>query len=261
MTGTEQPLVQVEIDRGIATLTLDSPHNRNALSERLVGELLAGITQAADDDEVRTVVLTHTGSAFCAGADLSAATATSGPEQDPARHRAEQMVEVMRAIITCPKPVVGRIDGHVRAGGMGLVAACDIVVVGPGATFGLTESRLGLAASVISLTVLPRLTSRAASQLFLTGQTFSAARALDIGLVSMVVDDPAAAVQELCVSLSACSPQGLRESKSLVNRTMTAEIERSSDRVIEQSARLFHSEEAREGMSAFLQKRPPRWAG
>ncbi|WP_347353961.1 enoyl-CoA hydratase family protein [Intrasporangium sp.] len=260
---TEQPTgprVAVETSGGVARIALDSPHNRNALSDQLVRELRAALAAAEADPGVRTVVLTHTGGTFCAGADLT--EASSGPVGDPARARADQLIDLLRAIVALDKPVVGRIDGHVRAGGMGLVAACDVVVAGPGSTFALTESRLGLAPSVISLTVVPRLTSRAATESFLTGDKFDAARALQIGLVSRAVDrsdEVDAAVAEFVASFAACSPQGLRESKALLNHHLLETFAADRERLAEQSSRLFASEEAREGMAAFLQRRPPRW--
>lgn len=255
------PRVTVETAGGIARVALDSPHNRNALSDQLVRELHEALAAAETDPAVRTVVLTHTGGTFCAGADLS--EASSGPAGDPARARAEQLIDLLQAIVELDKPVIGRIDGHVRAGGMGLVAACDVVVAGPRSTFALTESRLGLAAAVISLTVLPRLTNRDATELFLTGSTFDAARAERIGLVSQAVgaaEEVDAAVGAFVEAFAACSPQGLRESKALVNHRMLAGFAADRDRVAEQSSRLFTSEEAREGMAAFLERRPPRWA-
>ncbi|WP_197478088.1 enoyl-CoA hydratase-related protein, partial [Rhodococcus sp. EPR-147] len=136
--------VLVESGKDTAYLTLDSPENRNALSSVMVEELTAGLTAAALDDDVRTIVLGHTGTTFCAGADLREAGAS--PEL-----RTRQMLDLMRLIIDTPKPVVAKIDGHVRAGGMGLVAACDVAVAGPESSFALTEVRLGLAASVISV--------------------------------------------------------------------------------------------------------------
>lgn len=259
MSEENRPHVLLEIADGVASLILDSPHNRNALSERLVDELLTGLTTAVEDDAVRVIVLTHTGGTFCAGADLTSASGAADQTIDPVRRRGDQMLQVMRSILECPKPVIGRIDGHVRAGGMGLVAACDIVVAGPSSTFGLTESRLGLAASVISLTVIPRLSSREASRMFLTGDTANPETALTMGLVTEIADDTDIAVGKLCASLAKCSAQGLAESKKLVNFALLEEFERSSDRVLEQSVRLFHSEDAQEGMSAFLGKRRPRW--
>jgi enoyl-CoA hydratase len=254
------PRVAVETTGGVARIALDSPHNRNALSDQLVRELRQALAAAESDPEVRTVVLTHTGGTFCAGADLS--EASSRPVGDPARERADQLIDLLEAIVSLGKPVVGRLDGHVRAGGMGLVAACDVVVAGPRSTFALTESRLGLAASVISLTVLPRLTSRAAAELFLTGDTFDAVRAARIGLVSRAVpasEDVDPTVDAWVASFVRCSPQGLRESKALVNHHLLAGFAADRERLADQSSRLFASEEAREGMAAFLERRAPRW--
>ena len=253
--------VAVETADGMTRIALDSPHNRNALSDQLVRELRDALAAAESDPSVRAVVLTHTGGTFCAGADLT--EASSRPVGDPARERADQLIDLLHAIMALGKPVVGRIDGHVRAGGMGLVAACDVVVAGPRSTFALTESRLGLAASVISLTVLPRLANRAAAEFFLTGDTFAAGRAAEVGLISRAVDssdDVDAAVAEFIASFAACSPQGLRESKSLLNHHVLAGFAADRDRLADQSSRLFASEEAREGMAAFLERRPPRWA-
>jgi len=252
--------VRYEVSDKTALLTLDSPHNRNALSSGLVAELRAGLADAGQDPEVRAVVLAHTGGTFCAGADLSEA---AGDESDPdaaADRRARAMVELLRAVVDLPKPVLGRIDGHVRAGGMGLVGACDAVVAGPASTFALTEARLGLAPSIISLTVLPRLTSRAAGRYFLTGERFGPAEAERLGLITAAADDPAAATEELLAPLRKCSPQGLAESKALTTAAIRDGFDARAEDLLAQSARLFSSEEAHEGMTAFLQKRPPRWA-
>ncbi|RVW01104.1 enoyl-CoA hydratase family protein [Rhodococcus xishaensis] len=254
-------LVRYEVADGVATLTLDSPHNRNAISTRLVEQLRQGLADAATDAAVRAVVLTHTGGTFCAGADLSeASAATHSTPEGLAAERTKQMTDLLRAIVELPKPVIGRIDGHVRAGGMGLVGACDLVVAGPESTFALTEVRLGLAASIISLTVIPRLTPRAAGRYFLTGEKFGPREAEAIGLISQAVGDSSEAVRELAATLRACSPQGLAESKKLTTMRMLADFDNYAKVLAEQSAGLFGSEEAIEGMSAFLQKRSPRWA-
>ncbi|WP_068256037.1 enoyl-CoA hydratase family protein [Janibacter corallicola] len=259
MNTPQGPRVRTGTDAGVMTITLDSPHNRNALSDQLVDELHAAL-EAAGDQTVRSVVLTHTGSTFCAGADLK--EASSAPVDDPARARADQLVDLLRAIVALPKPVLARIDGHVRAGGMGLVGACDIVLAGDASTYALTESRLGLAASVISLTVLPRIDARAASRWFLTGSTFDVAEAQRIGLVTRAVTsaDLDRAVAEVTDELGKCSPQGLRESKALLTHDLLTHLDTHRDRVADQSSRLFASEEAREGMLAFREKRLPRWA-
>jgi enoyl-CoA hydratase len=263
-TTATDAYVKYAVEGAFATLTLDSPHNRNAISTRLVTELTAGLEAAANDPQVRAVVLTHTGGTFCAGADLSEASGANGDAPtDPATaagQRTRQMGELLRAIVALPKPVIGQIDGHVRAGGMGLVGACDIVVAGPKCTFALTEAKLGLAASIISITLLPRLTSRAAARYFLTGEKFGPEEAERIGLVTLVSDSPAERVAELLGELRAASPQGLAETKALTSAEMLEHFDKYAEKRAEQSARLFTSAEAREGMMAFLQRRTPRWA-
>ncbi|TSE00314.1 enoyl-CoA hydratase family protein [Skermania sp. ID1734] len=256
--STTEALVQYQVEQGIATITLDSPHNRNAISSRMLAELQQGFHDATEDTAVRAIVLTHTGNTFCAGADLSEA-ANSDPET-AANERTRAVIGLLRGILELPKPVIAQIDGNVRAGGMGIVGACDIVVAGPSSTFALTEARVGVAPFMISLTVLPRLTSRAASRYYLTGEKFDAATAVELGFVTIAADDPAAEVARLCGELRKGSPQGLRESKRLVNAAMLEEFDRSATELADRSARFFGTEEAREGIIAFLQRRPPSWA-
>lgn len=246
--------VQVGILDGVCTITLDSPHNRNALSAQLVGELTSALDMAAGEDSVRAIVLTHTGGTFCAGADLSESS-SANPQMAP-----HGLIGVMRRIVQSPKPVIGRIDGHVRAGGTGLLAATDIAICSDKATFAFTESLLGLAPAVISLTLLPRLTSRAANRYYLTGEKFGTEVAEQIGLISIASRDLDADVTAVCDQLRLASPQGLRESKALQNRDMLAYFDSDADRLVTLSLSLFDSEEAHEGMKSFLEKRPPRWA-
>jgi enoyl-CoA hydratase len=255
-----EALVRYEAENGVAWLTLDSPHNRNALSSALVARLHAGLRTAADDPEVRVVVLGHTGNTFCAGADLSEATAGPIDPEGPAAGRARALAGLLRALVEMPKPVIAAVEGHVRAGGMGLVAACDFAVAGPASTFALTEARLGVAPSIISLTVLPRLTSRAASLVFLTGETFGPRQAADFGLVTVSTESVTETVSELVTALRTASPQGLAESKKLLTAPILAAFDADADALASSSARLFASEEAVEGMTAFLRRRPPRWA-
>jgi enoyl-CoA hydratase len=244
-----------------ARLTLNSPHNRNALSAGLVGQLHQGLRDAAADPSVRALVLGHAGGTFCAGADLSQASGASGGDPfDAAADRARELTALLRAIVECPLPVVAAIDGHVRAGGLGLVGACDIAVAGPRSTFALTEARIGVAPAIISLTLLPKLSARAAGRYYLTGETFSAEEAANIGLVTFASNDVEAAVASLVRELGRGSPQGLAASKALTTASVLEGFDRDAERLSVDSARLFVSDEAREGMLAFLQKRPPRWA-
>lgn len=260
------PLVRHAHERGVTTLTLDSPHNRNALSRRLVAELHAALAAAAASDDTRAVLLTHTGTTFCAGADLSEATEEAGKGEEAAAGTSASasgplgLVRLLRAVIELPKPVVAKVTGHVRAGGLGLLGACDLSVAGPGASFAFTEARLGLAPAVISMPLLPRMDPRAAARYYLTGERFDAAEAARTGLVTLAAEDPDAALEPVLAGLRKGSPQGLAASKALVTAEVLRVFDRDTAALADTSARLFASDEAREGMTAFLQRREPSWA-
>ncbi|GIF98686.1 enoyl-CoA hydratase family protein [Catellatospora citrea] len=247
-------LVTSTVERGVATLTLDSSHNRNALSAGLVAQLGEALAAAAADPGVRAVVLTHSGRVFCAGADLTEA-AGGGVAEGTAR-----LLGLLRAIVELPKPVVARVDGQVRAGGLGLLGACDIVLAGPASGFAFTEARLGVAPAVISLTTLTRMPERAAARYYLTGEVFDAAAAVACGLVTLAGDDVDALLAEVLAGLRAASPQGLAASKLLTTAAVRRALDEHGTRLAEESARLFATDEAIEGMTAFLQRRKPSWA-
>jgi enoyl-CoA hydratase len=250
-------LVHYTVEHSVARLTLDSPDNRNALSTALVHQLHQGLTDAGEESGVRAVVLGHTGGTFCAGADL--AEAAGRDPGDVAVDRARELTHLLRRILELPMPVIGAVDGHVRAGGLGLLGACDIVVAGPASTFALTEARIGVAPSIISLALLPKMTARAAGRYFLTGEKFGAAEAADSGLITIAADDVEATVSTLTAAIGKASPQGLAASKALTTAPILADFDKHAEALTEQSAQLFGSEDAREGMLAFLHKRPPRW--
>ncbi|MER7803074.1 enoyl-CoA hydratase family protein [Streptomyces parvulus] len=234
-------------ERGVETLTLDSPHNRNALSATLVGDLAAALTAAAADPGVRAVVLTHTGTTFSAGADLR-----DLPDPDA-------LVGLFRQIAELPKPVVARVAGHVRAGGLGLLAACDISAASHDSTFAFTEVRIGVAPAVISLTLLPRTDPRALARYYLTGERFDAAEAARTGLVTAAGDDVDAVLAPVLDGLRRASPQGLAETKRLLTARVLEAFDRDAAGLTALSARLFASPQAREGMTAFLERRDPEW--
>ncbi|GAA1605784.1 enoyl-CoA hydratase family protein [Kribbella sancticallisti] len=244
-------LVHLGVEAGVAVITLDSPHNKNALSQQLTSELLAHLQAADADDAVRVIVIRSALDVFCSGADLSEAT-TVGMGVG-----AQRMVDVQRAIVANSKPVVARVAGPVRAGGIGMVAAADIAVAGESSTFALTEVRLGLAAATISLTVIPRLTDRAAALTFLTGDGFDGTEAARLGLVTRTVpdEDLDAALDAVLKSLLKGAPQGLRETKKLLNRELLADIDARGTDLAELSASLFGSPAAQEAMLAFLNRK------
>lgn len=249
-------LVHYRVARGIGTITLDSPRNRNALSAQLRRELTAHLDAAMADAAVRVIVLDHTGPVFCAGMDLKeaggAGSANQGVNEFPA---------ILERIWTGPKPVVAKLAGPARAGGVGLVAACDIAVAADTATFAFSEVRIGVVPAVISVTVLPRLLPRAAHELFLTGETFDAARAVTIGLVnaSVPADELDAEVARYTGLLALGGPSALAATKQLLREPRPADVGSAFTGLLELSARFFASEEGQEGIRAFTEKRPPAW--
>jgi methylglutaconyl-CoA hydratase len=177
-------VLQVERRRGVATLTLDSPANRNALSRAMRAQLRSALTEVIADDSVRVVVLDHTGRVFCSGMDLTEAAGGAAEEQG-----VNEFPALLEMVWDSPKPVVGVVRGPARAGGVGLLAACDVVVAAEAATFAFTEVRIGIAPAVISAVVLPRMVPSVAHRLLLTGEVFEAPQALAGGLVDLVASD------------------------------------------------------------------------
>lgn len=250
-TPAPTELVHYRVEDQVATITLDSPHNRNALSRQLVTELFARLEEADADDTAKVVLIGSSGRVFCSGADLS--EAATGSMEEGAR----RIVDLQRLIVTMDKPVVTRIGGAVRAGGIGIVAAADIAIAAADATFALTEVKLGLAAAIISLTVHHRMTPRAASLTTLGGEVFTGAEAAAYGLVTTAVPGDALddEVTRVCASLATGAAQGLRESKRILNRDLVARIDAHGDELAVLSGRLFASEAAHEAMTAFLSRK------
>jgi methylglutaconyl-CoA hydratase len=240
-------LVHLTVRSGIGTITLDSPANRNALSAPLRAHLLDALEHTARDDSVRVVVLDHTGPVFCAGMDL-----TEPPDS------VKELPRILERICTHPKPVIAKLAGPARAGGVGIVAAADIAVAAHHATFAFTEVRLGVVPAVISVTLRARLLARATQELLLTGETFDATRAVAIGLLTSAV--PAhqldGEVDHYAAMLVKGAPHALALTKQLLRAPTTAQ---DFAAMLELSAARFASEEAQEGIRAFTHKRPPPW--
>ncbi|MFT3661237.1 MAG: enoyl-CoA hydratase family protein [Gordonia sp. (in: high G+C Gram-positive bacteria)] len=255
-------LVRTETTAAVTTVTLDSPTNRNALSSTLVAQLSEAMAAAAADDAVRAVVLTHTGGTFCAGADLGEALKRGLTPEEATREVGGVMSGLIKSFLEMPKPVIAKIDGNVRAGGFGLVGAADIALAGPRSTFALTESRLGLAPSIISVVLLPKMTARAVGRYFLTGERFDAATAVRTGLITAAPESSEALDAELHAILEGvrkASPQGLAASKRLTTAGLLDGFDEAAAARVAESLALFGSEEAREGMLAFLSKQKPSW--
>ncbi|MER5787850.1 enoyl-CoA hydratase family protein [Streptomyces sp. NPDC001980] len=233
--------------RAVTTLSLDATATRNALSAALVAELAEALTDCAKDPDVRAVVLTHTGTTFSAGADLR-----DPPDPDA-------LVGLLRQIVELPKPVVARVTGHVRAGGLGLLAACDMAAASTESTFAFTEVRIGVAPAVISLPLLPRTDPRALARYYLTGERFDPAEAVRLGLLTTAADDVDTALDPILDGLRRSAPQALAETKQLLTARVLETFDRDAATLTALSARLFSSDQAREGMTAFLERRDAAW--
>jgi methylglutaconyl-CoA hydratase len=246
----------------IRTITLSRPDVRNAFNDEVIAELKNAFTEAGQVADVRCVVLAAEGPAFCAGADLNWMRRMADYTRDENLADAGQLAAMLRAIYECPKPTIARVQGDVFAGGVGLVAACDMAVSLDTATYCLSEVKLGLIPATISPYVIRAMGARASHRYFLTAERFSAAEAHRIGLVHEVVAADAldAKVAELTSALVSASPNAVRTCKRLVQDVAEREID---DALVAHTvagiADIRSSVEGKEGVQSFLQKRKPNW--
>jgi methylglutaconyl-CoA hydratase len=256
-------MATLKIETGaVATVTLNRPEVRNAFNDEVIAELTAAFTQLGRDKQVRTIVLAAIGPAFCAGADLNWMRRMADYTHAENLADAAQLAEMLQVIYTCPKPTVARIQGDVYAGGMGLVAACDMAVSVDTANYCLSEVKLGLVPATISPYVIRAMGARAAHRYFLTAERFDAAVALRIGFVHAVVsaeqlDDK---VGEITKALVCTSPNAITECKALLHEVAGKDIDSALiTRTVQGIAIIRASDEGKEGVQSFLQKRKPSW--
>jgi methylglutaconyl-CoA hydratase len=246
----------------LLTITLNRPEVRNAFNDEVITELTQAFQTAAASAETRAVVLAAEGPAFCAGADLNWMRRMADYTRAENLADAAKLAEMLRVMYDCPKPTIARIQGDVVAGGMGLVAACDMAVAVDSAGFCLSEVKLGLIPATISPYVIRAMGARAAHRYFLTAERFTAQEALRIGFVHEVV--PAekldAKVAELVKALVNASPNAVRSCKELVQTVAHREIDGTLiAHTVEGIADIRSSSEGKEGVQSFLQKRKPNW--
>ena len=256
-------MATLKIETGaVATVTLNRPEVRNAFNDEVITELTQAFAQLGQDDQVRAIVLAAEGPAFCAGADLNWMRRMADYTHAENLLDAAQLAEMLRVIYTCPKPTVARIQGDVYAGGMGLVAVCDMAVSVDTANYCLSEVKLGLYPATISPYVIRAMGARAAHRYFLTAERFDAAEAMRIGFVHAVVlaeqlDDK---VNELTKALVTASPNAVKECKTLLQDVAGKDIDAALiARTVEGIASIRASAEGKEGVQSFLQKRIPNW--
>lgn len=259
----ENQLLRVTIDqRGVARLTLNRPDLRNAFNEQLIGDICDAMGKLSTDSNVRVIVLTGAGKAFSAGADLNMMSRVAEYSASENKDDARRLAHMLRAIYDCPKPTIALVNGPAIGGGVGIVAATDIVIAAESAFFALTEVRVGLIPAVISPFVVRAINPRQARRYFITGERFDASKAKDLGLVHMIAMDAQleATLEGIIDSVLAGAPQALSAAKNLVQQVAYRDI---GDGVMEETADLIAKtragNEGKEGITAFLEKRKPNW--
>jgi methylglutaconyl-CoA hydratase len=246
----------------VASVILNRPDVRNAFNETVIAEVIGAFRALGAEDSIRAIVLAARGSAFCAGADLNWMKKMAGYTRTENLADAAQLAEMLRAIYLCPKPVVAKVQGDCYAGGMGLVAACDIAVAADTVNFCLSEVKLGLIPATISPYVIRAMGENAARRYFLTAERFSAQEAMRIGFVHEVTAADALdeKVEQIVNALISASPHAVKEAKRLVHDV--AGMALTDDLVadtVERIADIRASDDGREGVRSFLEKRKPAW--
>lgn len=252
--------IRQEISAGVARIWLDRPDVRNALNDVMIRELAIALRDLPSD--VRVVVITGSGDAFCAGADLQWMKNSAAYTEQENLRDARALMELLLAVNEMPRVVIGRINGPAMGGALGLLACCDLAVAQDNARFGFTEVRLGLVPAVISPFVIHKIGAARARRYFVTGEIFDASTALTLGLVDHVVaaDQLDTAVDKIVQSILACAPHAVGEAKSLVQYVSQHSRQEVLEYTVKTIARLRTSPEGQEGLSAFLEKRKPRWS-
>ncbi|MFD0669465.1 enoyl-CoA hydratase/isomerase family protein [Ramlibacter sp. MAHUQ-53] len=254
--------LDLTFNAGVATVTLNRPEVRNAFNDEVIAELTAVFGELGHRAEVRAIVLAANGPAFCAGADLNWMKRMAGYSREENLADASALARMLEVIANCPRPTVARVQGDVYAGGMGLVAACDMAVSADTANYCLSEVKIGLIPATISPYVIRAMGARAAQRYFLTAERFSAAEAHRIGFVHEVV--PAAEldarVAALTGALVSASPEAVKACKRLVHDVAGREVTPALiQHTVEGIADIRASAEGKEGVRAFLEKRKPSW--
>ncbi|OWY05470.1 enoyl-CoA hydratase [Thioclava sp. F1Mire-8] len=254
--------IKTETDtRGIARLTLARSEKHNALSEQMMEEITAAIGQLGTDDAVRVVILAAEGRSFCAGGDLKWMQSQIAAGAKERAAAARKLAGMLQALNTCPKPVIGAVQGNAFGGGIGMMSVCDVAIGVEGAKFGLTETRLGLTPATISPYVVARMGEARARRVFMSARLFEAAEARDLGLLAKVVlpEMLERAVMAEAEPYLACAPGAVGEAKALV-RSLGPRIDESViDMTIEALVTRWESAESDEGITAFFEKRDPAW--
>lgn len=247
--------------RGVARLTLNRPAKHNTLSAAMIAELTEAAGRLGSDPAVRVVVLAASGESFCAGGDLDWMRAQIGGDAASRRSAATALAQMLHALDTLPKPLIGRVQGQAYGGGLGMMSVCDLCIGVPGATFGLTETKLGLIPATISPYVVARIGVTAARRHMMSSRLFGAAEAHRIGLLAAIAE-PAeldAAVEAEVAPFLACAPGAVADAKALIRRLVPAPDRALIEATVGLLVQRWESGESAEGIAAFFERRKPFW--
>lgn len=253
--------LEIKKEGGVVTVSLNRPEVHNAMSEKLMRELTDFFTKNQDDESLRAVVLTGKGKSFCAGADLNWMKSMVDFSREENVRDSRLLLDLYEAIWNYPKPVIARVNGHAFGGGIGLISVCDINIAVEGKKFGFSEVKIGITPSVISTFVIRRIGVANAKRLFITGERFTTQHAKEIGLVDLVVseDELDPSVDKHIEEILAGGPNAIQESKNLANQYLKMDEEDYKEFTVEKISELRIADEGQEGITAFLEKRKPRW--
>lgn len=254
--------IEIKREKDIVTVLLNRPEVHNAMNEKLMTELTSCFKELSNDDNTRIIILTGNGKSFSAGADLNWMKSMAQYSKEENIKDSRLLLDLYETIFNCPKPVIGRINGHAFGGGIGLVAVCDITIAPPGKKFAFSEVNLGIIPSVISTYIVRRIGLFNMRRLFLTGERFDSEYANKIGLIDHMASDEEfdAKVQKYVKLIHSSGPKAMTEVKNLVNKCQNMNVDEYKEHTVKKIAELRVSDEGQEGISAFLEKRKSKWS-
>src|SRR5579862_286523 len=254
--------LQFGTEAGVATITLAQPEKRNAISSQMIAELLAALDET-ERGEARVVILTGAGKAFCAGMNLEELKALAGKSPGQNLEDSRRMAQMFHSLYAFPKPVIAAVNGPAIAGGCGLATLADFTLAVPDAKFGYTEVKIGFIPALVSVFLRRQIGEKLTRDLCLTGRLFDATEAKSLGLVNEIVasDQLMPAARKLASTLLANSPTSLTRTKRLISQMSEADLDREISMAVDANASIRATPDFREGLSSFLEKRPPSWRG
>lgn len=255
--------IEILREKDVVTVALNRPEVHNAMNEKLMRELTSCFKELSIEDKTKIIILTGNGKSFCAGADLNWMKSMAKFSKEENIKDSRLLLDLFETIYNCPKPVIGRINGHAFGGGLGLIAVCDLTIAPPGLKFAFSEVKLGIIPAVISTFVVRRIGLSHMRRLFITGERFNSEHAKEIGLIDYVVPEEEfdVKIQKYVEQIRSSGPKAIEEVKNLVNNYQKMDVEHYKEFTVEKIAELRVSQEGQEGVNAFLEKRKPKWGG